>query len=934
MLPSDKEQLVSFNAGSVVATLDVDRTPFQQGLDQAKADAQDFADQVYKATLGVDTEQGDTDRDEFKSKLDEIGQLEETAQLRVNDGDSQATVDKLSTSLDALGAKTVTAHGSVDLGDSAEKVTLLKTDLDELDLKSVNIPVNVDTGDDIAKLAAVKLAADDASGSSGGGGLSGLLKAGEDASTGLDAVAQGAEDASGGGASGGGLSGLGSVLSNLPLDLLNPVTFALAGLSTALIPIGGLAIGAGIGLAGMATAAGAGIGAFALAALPVYTQVSTALTQISADQDAVNRATSQAQENTAVTHLNDDLKNLSPTIATVVEGVLNVKQAFTDWDAQFQPEILNVFAAALADVKPLLNDITPLVHAGASAMQSFFDSIGQVANSPAFGQFIQFLANEAPAAISTITTAVEDFGAGFANVLERGSPLIKDVENGIVDLAKGFENFSTSKTFEDFLGWVQQNGPAIVADVEKIAIAAGHLITTLAPFGLLILNYGADVIQFVGKFGSLVTQLANFFTETIPHAVGVMVDYFTHGFDSAYNSVMSFWHGMENDFVHPLTDFFENTIPHTVDDFVGFFTAIPGRVNHVWSDVINALHEAWSTVANWVNDNVITPVVHFFEGIPGFIAHVWSDVVTALETAWNVISGWVNDNIIQPVVQFFESIPGAIAHVWSDVVSAFEGAWDAISGWVSSNVIQPVVSFFESIPGGIAHVWSDVVGDIENGWNVISGWVKTNVIDPVVNFFKGMPNDITDALSTLADVIEAPFKAAWSVIQPLISGIDALLGAVGIHIGQTVSAAQGAANTINAILPTSNPSLSGAPHNAAGTGMGTFQGLTMVGELGPELVNFGSPVQIIPNSAITNLPNSIVTGLSGQSSINSLADADVARFSGQVGSGQVVYSPTYNLEVSGAIDAQTLAQLKSMLNEHDAEVIDTLATELASTRIW
>jgi hypothetical protein len=36
------------------------------------------------------------------------------------------------------------------------------------------------------------------------------------------------------------------------------------------------------------------------------------------------------------------------------------------------------------------------------------------------------------------------------------------------------------------------------------------------------------------------------------------------------------------------------------------------------------------------------------------------------------------------------------------------------------------------------------------------------------------------------------------------------------------------------------------PEFAAGTGMGTYQGLALVGERGPELVNFGQPAQIFP----------------------------------------------------------------------------------------
>lgn len=50
---------MAFDAGSVQATLELDRTPFQQGLDQARADADRFSRDPINARLGVDTARAD-----------------------------------------------------------------------------------------------------------------------------------------------------------------------------------------------------------------------------------------------------------------------------------------------------------------------------------------------------------------------------------------------------------------------------------------------------------------------------------------------------------------------------------------------------------------------------------------------------------------------------------------------------------------------------------------------------------------------------------------------------------------------------------------------------------------------------------------------------------------------------------------------------------
>lgn len=252
-------------------------------------------------------------------------------------------------------------------------------------------------------------------------------------------------------------------------------------------------------------------------------------------------------------------------------------------------------------------------------------------------------------------------------------------------------------------------------------------------------------------------------------------------------------------------------------DVINFFVSIPGTIAHVWSDVVNAIHTAWSVVSGWVNTTVIQPIVQFFAAIPSTIAHVWSDVVSALETAWNVISGWVNTTVIQPIVAFFTGIPGTIAHVWSDVVSALETAWGAISGWVNTTVVQPVVGFFTGIPGTIAHVWSDVVTALDKAWGAISGWVSTNVTGPIVAAFQAV-------LGPIQTVVNA-VKAAWNFI---FSGPTA---------------------------PAANQPNTGVVIPKAGVG-GLFSSATvaLIGETGPELVLTPALTAMALKSGIGPLP--------------------------------------------------------------------------------
>jgi hypothetical protein len=84
------------------------------------------------------------------------------------------------------------------------------------------------------------------------------------------------------------------------------------------------------------------------------------------------------------------------------------------------------------------------------------------------------------------------------------------------------------------------------------------------------------------------------------------------------------------------------------------------------------------------------------------------------------------------------------------------------------------------------------------------------------------------------------FGVGQAAAQSMAAGLNAgasVVAATAASIAASVSSAIASVGFLKTV----------APGHAAGTGMGTFQGLTWVGEKGPELVNFGSPVQIIPN---------------------------------------------------------------------------------------
>lgn len=64
--------MAAFDAGRIVATADLDRSPFQRGLQEAKREARTFADSKYSAKVGADTSEADRKVVDIRARLDRL----------------------------------------------------------------------------------------------------------------------------------------------------------------------------------------------------------------------------------------------------------------------------------------------------------------------------------------------------------------------------------------------------------------------------------------------------------------------------------------------------------------------------------------------------------------------------------------------------------------------------------------------------------------------------------------------------------------------------------------------------------------------------------------------------------------------------------------------------------------------------------------------
>jgi phage-related protein len=164
----------------------------------------------------------------------------------------------------------------------------------------------------------------------------------------------------------------------------------------------------------------------------------------------------------------------------------------------------------------------------------------------------------------------------------------------------------------------------------------------------------------------------------------------------------------------------------------------------------------------------------------------WDDICAAVGKAWEFIKGvwevvanWINENVVQPIVEFFTGLWNKITEIFGSVKewfsNIFSGAWDAIKTAFAS-----VGSFFSGIWDGIKNAFSNVTGwfkDIfSKAWQGVKdvfstgGKIFDGIKDGIANVFKTVVNGIIGGINK---VIKVPFDAINKMLRKL-KGIDIL----------------------------------------------------------------------------------------------------------------------------------------------------------------
>ena len=176
----------------------------------------------------------------------------------------------------------------------------------------------------------------------------------------------------------------------------------------------------------------------------------------------------------------------------------------------------------------------------------------------------------------------------------------------------------------------------------------------------------------------------------------------------------------------------------------------------------NKIKETWNTVANWFNENVITPIKNFFSPILNWfselftsiwktISDIWSNivgifqgVVESIKLIFGVVYGWFNEKVFTPLKNTFNTL-------FNPLKEGAKKAWEGIK-----SVFSTVASFFKNT---FTSAWEGVKKVFSVGGKIFDG-----IKDGIVNCFKSIVNTIIGGINK---VVSIPFKGINSALTKI-----------------------------------------------------------------------------------------------------------------------------------------------------------------------
>lgn len=376
--------------------------------------------------------------------------------------------------------------------------------------------------------------------------------------------------------------------------------------------------------------------------------------------------------------------------------------------AQLITDTLNgVYAEAGAQYQQTNADVIAY-RQSQSDLTAAMSSLGQ-----AFMPIVTGLTNVATMLLSGVQPAVQWFVTNL--------PIIAPILAGIVTTIGLLAVVLNASTIATTAQTVATNAAAAAQGLLNMVMNANPIaliVTLIAGLVVAIIglwnnseafrNFVTGAFQQIQQVAQVVIDaIVNFFTVTVPNAIGVVIGFF----QNLWNSIVSVFNGAlstVSGFVSSVVSFFTVSVPNAVSNMLSAAGRIPGQIA---SFLGSALSSAASFVGSFASSAIqaasqfVSNIVSGLSGLAGRVMSVGSDIVHGIwsgisgAAGWlmNQISGFAN-NIVSGIKGFFGI--ASPSKVMSDEVGKYLAEGVAV-GWEKND---PMASIERDLNVGVSRL--------------------------------------------------------------------------------------------------------------------------------------------------------------------------------------------------------------------------------------
>ena len=295
----------------------------------------------------------------------------------------------------------------------------------------------------------------------------------------------------------------------------------------------------------------------------------------------------------------------------------------------------------------------------------------------------------------------------------------------------------------------------------------------------------------------------------------------------------------------------ESAFKNVASKIAGAFKGIVGSVKSILSKMLQNGIDSTLDALLVIEDKILTFFVETLPKLPQFFKSAMQSIYVLLENVLSIVTpekvASVITQVMQTITQYAPLVIGAIGDILNNML---DGIIDSLPDIVKA--LEIIVSKLGQIlPQLIQKLIEVFIGILQN---------PKEIAGLVVAIIKGVVEIFNVLIKNIGPLLEALLPAIGTIIIELIKAIPDILASMGSAFWEAIKGiGKFVVNTLIDVLNvmldgissvwTWIPGTKGIPHIpklAKGT-QSAYSGLTLVGEAGPELVNFRGGEQVLNN---------------------------------------------------------------------------------------